>query len=59
MDLPSHEVHWTGTDGEDLLMDADRDGNKTTGLSMVLTREILVVDEVMGDASPGGSASFP
>lgn len=59
MDLPFHEVHLTGIDGEDLLMDADREGNKTMGLSMVLTREILVVDEVMGDASPGGSASFP
>lgn len=59
MDLPFHEVHLTGIDGEDLLMDADREGNKTTELSMVLTREILVVDEVMGDASPGGSASFP
>lgn len=58
MDLPFQEVHLTGIDGEDL-MDADREGNKTTGLSMVLTREILVVDEAMGDASPGGSASFP
>ena len=49
----------TGIDGEDLLMDADREESKITGLSVVLTGEILAADEVMGDASPGGSASFP
>ena len=59
MDSLFHEPCLTGLDGEDLLMDADREESKITGLSVVLTGEILVADEVMGDASPGGSASFP
>lgn len=59
MDPLFHEAHLTGIDGEDLFMDADCDENKITGLSVVLTGEILVADEVTGDASPGGSASFP
>lgn len=49
--------HLTGID-EDLLMGTDREENKITGLSMALTREILVADEVMGDAGPGGQPHF-